>query len=101
MCSITVRRQKGAICVEELATSPKIVAQETNKGRPSPYELGTPLKTVSPLCNHVYDVNNLYNHNVNSLVVAAIRTQGSIITGVVKNKVVEIMVDSGPSMSQT
>ena len=55
--------------------------------------MGLPLKIVSPLCNHVCDVNNLYSHNVNSLVVAAIRTQGSIITGVVENKVVEIMID--------
>ena len=41
----------------------------------------------------------LYCHNVNSLVVAAIRTQGSIITGVIANKVVEIMIDSGSSIS--
>ena len=34
MCSVTVRRQKGAIRVEELATSPKIVARETDKGSP-------------------------------------------------------------------
>ena len=41
----------------------------------------------------------LYCHNVNSLVVAAIRTQGSIITRVIANKVVEIMIDSGSSVS--
>ena len=41
----------------------------------------------------------LYCHDVNSLVVAAIRTQDSIITEVVKNKLVEIMIDSGSSIS--
>ena len=54
---------------------------------------------MSPLCNHAYDVNNLCSRKINSLVVAAIRTQGSIITGVVENKVVEIMIDSGSSIS--
>ena len=48
-----------------------------------------PLKRVSPL----------YYHDVNSSVVAAIRTQGSIITGVVEKKLVEIMIDSGSSIS--
>ena len=47
------------------------------------------MKTVSPL----------YCHDVNSLVVAAIRTQGSIITGVVENKLVEIMIYSASSIS--
>ena len=41
----------------------------------------------------------LYCHDINSLVVAAIRTQGSIITGVLENKLVEIMIDSGSSIS--
>ena len=57
--------------------------------RGTSHGLGAPLETVSPL----------YCHNVNSLVVAAIRTQGSIITGVIANKVVEIMIDLGSSIS--
>ena len=38
----------------------------------------------------------LYCHYVSSLVVATIKTQGS---GVIANKVVEIMIDSGSSIS--
>ena len=44
--------------------------------------LGAPLRIVS----------RLYCYNINSLVVAAIGTQGSIITGVLENKLVEIMI---------
>ena len=51
--------------------------------------LGAPLKTVS----------HLYGHSTYNVVVAAIRAQGSIITGVVDNKLVEIMIDSGLSVS--
>ena len=66
--------------------------------RDTSYGLGAPLKTESFLCNH--DAHSLYySHDVNSLVVATTRTQRSIITGVVENKLVEIMIDSGSSIS--
>ena len=74
--------QNGATPVGQLATSPETAAREMDKG--ILYGIGTPLKTVSPFYNHDYDVNNLYSYDVNSLVVAAIRTQGSIITMVVE-----------------
>jgi len=53
--------------------------------------LGTPLKAVSPLCSSV-------NSN-SSIVVAAVRAQWSIINGILGGKVVEVMVDSGSSVS--
>ena len=80
--TVTVRMQNGATPVGELATSPETAAREMDKG--ILYEIGTPLKTLSSFYNHDYDVNNLYSYDVNSLVVAAIRTQGSIITMVVE-----------------
>ena len=56
------------------------------------YRLEVPLKTASPLCS--YNVHSLYySHDVNSLVVAAIRTQGSIMTGIVESKLVKTMID--------
>ena len=71
--------QNGATLVGELATSPETAALEMDKG--ILYGIG---KTLSSFYNHDYDVNNLYSYDVNSLVVAAIRTQGSIITMVVE-----------------
>ena len=53
--------------------------------------LGMPLKAVSPLCSSV-------NSN-SSIVVVAVRAQRSIINGVLGGKVVEVMVDSGSSIS--
>ena len=53
--------------------------------------LGAPLKVVSPLCSNV--------DSYSSVVVAAVRTQGSIINGVLESRVVEVMVDSGSSVS--
>ena len=50
---------------------------------------GAPLETLSIL----------YCHNVSSLVLAGITTQGCIITGIIANKVVEIMIDLGSSIS--
>ena len=46
---------------------------------------------MSLLCSNV--------DSYSSVVVAAVRTQGSIINGVIENRVVEIMVDSGSSVS--
>ena len=96
MYSITVQRQKGATHVEELAISQRLPLEKWTRG--ASYRLGMPLKTVSTLCNNVYDVNNLCSHNVNNLVIAAIRTQGFVITGVTENKVVEIMIGSVSSI---
>ena len=49
---------------------------------------------MSPLCNNC-DVRN----NIHNIVVAAIRTDGSIVDGVLENTVVKLMIDSGSSIS--
>ena len=90
MYSIIVLNQDGVTYVGEWATLSKTAVGQTDKG--IWYRLEVPLKTASPLCS--YNVHSLYySHDVNSLVVAAIRTQGSIMTGIVESKLVKTMID--------
>ena len=79
---VTIRMQNDATPVGELTTSPETAAREMDKGILD--GIGMPLKTLNSFYNHDYDVNNLYSYDINSLVVAAIRTRGSIITMVVE-----------------
>ena len=51
------------------------------------------LNSVSPLCDSCDVCNGTHN-----VVVAAIRTDGSVINGVLERKVVNLMIDSGSSI---
>jgi len=65
---------------------PYVALSFRKRARGALHRLGVALKAVIPLCSNV--------HSCSSVVVAAVRTQGSIINGVLGSKIVEVMVDS-------
>ena len=57
------------------------------------------LNLVSPLCDSCDVCNCDFCTSTHNIVVVAIRTDGFAINGVLENKVVKLMIDSGSSIS--